>query len=75
MKLGKKFNKLTYQQYIFAINNHKDYNDWNTLGLYRSIKEKEKLNLEEQLAVRDLANEHFAKTFIFFKNQRSFYFL
>jgi len=65
MKLGKKFNTLTYQQYVFAINNHKDYSDWNNLGLYRSITENEKLSLEEQIAVRDLANEHFAKTFNF----------
>lgn len=65
MKLGKKFNTLTYQQYVFALNHHKEYSDWNTLGLYRSIVENEKLDVQQKIAVRDLANTFFAKTFEF----------
>lgn len=65
MKIGQKFNKLTLKEYFFYIENHKKYTDFNTLGLYRSILENEKLSLEEKLKVRDYANQFFQKTFDF----------
>jgi len=65
MKIGKPFNQFTKQEYLETIPNHKQYSDFNTLGLYRSLLENEKLNLEEKLEIRDFANEHFQKTFDF----------
>lgn len=65
MKIGKKFNLLSKQEYYYVIDNYKKYSDFNTLGLYRSILESEKLDLEEKLEVRDYVNQTFGKTFIF----------
>lgn len=65
MKIGTKFNKLTYQEYVRIIENHQRYADFNTLGLYRSIVENEKLDLAEKIAVRELVHKHFLKTFEF----------
>ena len=44
---------------------HKKYTDFNTLGLYRSILENEKLSLDVKFEVFELANEYFQKTFDF----------
>mgnify|MGYP006216555645 CR=1 FL=1 len=63
MEIGKQFNSLNFEEYQFYIENHKNYSDFNTLGLYRSISENEKLSLEEKIKVRDLANTIFQKTF------------
>jgi hypothetical protein len=65
MKINQPFNKLTFKEYHFYIDNHKKYSDFNTLGLYRSIIENEKLTLEEKIQVRDYANAEFQKTFDF----------
>jgi hypothetical protein len=65
MKIGQRFNKLTFKEYFFYIDNYKRCKDFNTLGLYRSILENEKLSLEEKIAVRDYANQFFQKTFEF----------
>jgi hypothetical protein len=65
MKIGKQFNCLTLEEYIFYIENHKNYSDFNTLGLYRSIFENEKLSLVEKIQIRDFANKIFQKTFDF----------
>lgn len=65
MKIGTKFNQLTYQRYINFIKNRHKYTDFNTLGLYRSIIENQKLDLEQKIAIRELAHEHFLKTFEF----------
>ncbi len=65
MKIGKQFNTLTFKQYVFYIDNHKECTDFNTLGLYRSIVENTKLTLEERIAVRDYAHQTFRKAFDF----------
>lgn len=65
MKINQKFNQLTKSEYIFYIDNHKKYTDFNTLGLFRSILENEKLLLEDKIAIRDYANKFFQKTFDF----------
>ncbi|SFW52532.1 hypothetical protein SAMN02927921_02136 [Sinomicrobium oceani] len=65
MKIGKPFNQFTKQEYLETIPNHKQYSDFNTLGLYRSLLENEKLSLEEKLEIRDFANQYFQKTFEF----------
>jgi hypothetical protein len=65
MKIEQKFNTLTKEEYFFFIDNYKKYSDFNTLGLYRSIIENEKLNLADKIEVRDYAHKIFQKTFYF----------
>jgi hypothetical protein len=65
MKIGKRFNQLTLKEYFFYIENHKKYTDFNTLGLYRSIIENEKLNLEQKLELREFTHSFFKKFFDF----------
>ena len=65
MEIGQKFNTLTKEEYFFFIDNHKKYSDFNTLGLYRSIIENEKLALADKIEIRDYAHKTFQKTFDF----------
>jgi hypothetical protein len=65
MKIGQKFNKLTLKEYFYIIDNHKKYIDFNTLGLYRSILENEKLTLEQKIELREYAHQKFQKIFDF----------
>jgi hypothetical protein len=65
MKIGQQFNKLTLKEYFFYIDNYKKYTDFNTLGLYRSIIENSKLNIEDKIEVREYAHQTFKKTFDF----------
>jgi len=65
MKIGQRFNSLTLKEYLFFIDNYKKYTDFNTLGLYRSIIENEKLDLTEKIKVRDYAHKIFKKAFDF----------
>lgn len=67
MILGEPFNQFTKQEYLESIPNHKQYSNFNTLGLYRSLLENENLTLEEKLEIRDFANRYFQKTFDFFQ--------
>lgn len=75
MKIGKKFNLLSKPEYYHVINNYKKYTDFNTLGLYRSIIESEKLVLADKLEIRDYANQTFRKTFEFLqlKDPKTFF--
>ncbi len=65
MQIGQKFNQLTLEEYFFYIDNYKKYKDFNTLGLYRSIVENEKLSLDEKIKVREYSHQTFKKTFNF----------
>lgn len=65
MELGRPFNTFTLQEYQEIIPLHKKYKDFNRLGLYRSIMENDKLDLEEKEQVIDLANSYFQKTYDF----------
>lgn len=65
MKIGKQFNTCSKSEYFHYIDNYKKYTDFNTLGLYKSIVENEKLSLEEKLEVREYAHQIFHKTFEF----------
>jgi hypothetical protein len=67
MKIGKKFNQLNKNEYVHFIDNYKKYTDFNTLGLYRSICENEKLELNDRIEIRDYANTIFGKTFDFYQ--------
>jgi hypothetical protein len=65
MKIGVKFNQLTYAEYLQIMEYHQKYTDFNTLGLYRSILENDKLDLAQKIAIRDLSHTKFLKTFEF----------
>ncbi len=65
MKINQPFNQLSREQYLFYIENHQQYADFNTLGLYRSLLENECLTLKDQLGIRDFAHQYFQKTFDF----------
>ncbi|MEH0152855.1 hypothetical protein V6R21_01850 [Limibacter armeniacum] len=65
MQIGKQFNQLKFVEYFQFIENHKKYTDFNVLGLYRSIVENEQLSLDQQIKIRDFANQFFQKTYDF----------
>jgi hypothetical protein len=65
MKLGRPFKTLTYSEYKHFIKSHEMFGDFNTLGLYRSIIETEKLTLEQKIEIRDFAHTFFQKRFDF----------
>jgi len=65
MKIGQKFNRLTFKEYFFYIDNHEKYTDFNILGLYRSIIENKKLDLNQKIEVREYAHTIFRKSFEF----------
>ncbi len=67
MKIGKRFNELSKSDYFHFIDNYKKYSDFNTLGMYRSICENEKLSLNDRIEIRDYANTVFGKTFEFYQ--------
>jgi hypothetical protein len=65
MKIGTKFNQLTYREYTSILKYRHKYTDFNILELYRSIVENTKLDLDLKIAVRELAHEQFLKTLEF----------
>jgi len=75
MKIVRKFNLFTLKEYLFFIDNRNKYTDFNTLGIYRSIIENEKLSVEEKILVRDYAHQIFRKSFDFLqlKDPNTFY--
>lgn len=67
MKINKKFYQMSKSEYYHYIDNHKEYTDFNTLGLYRSLLENEKLRVEEKIEIREYAHKQFLKSFMFFQ--------
>lgn len=65
MKINQKFNTFSYNEYIQIIDNHKKFSNFNTLGLYRSLVETKKLDINQKIAIRDYANQRFYNTFEF----------
>lgn len=65
MKINRRLNTLTYPEYGSVLSQHQKYTDFNTLGLFRSIIENEKLDLPQKTALRDQAVAAFGKTFEF----------
>ncbi|MDU0368869.1 hypothetical protein ACFPAF_00565 [Hymenobacter endophyticus] len=65
MKINRKFNTLTYDEYVHLIENHKKYTDFNTLGLFRAIMESTKLTEEQKIEIRTSATAVFFKSFEF----------
>lgn len=77
MKIGKKFNTISKTEYYHFIDHYKEYTDFNTLGLYRSILENDHLNVLDKIEIRDYANLTFGKTFNFYqlKDPRTYFYL
>ncbi len=65
MKIGVKFNQLTAREYLYILERHKKYTDFNPLALYRSIIENDRLDLTQKIAIRDLAHQQFFNFFEF----------
>ncbi|QKZ14082.1 hypothetical protein [Spirosoma sp. KUDC1026] len=65
MKIGQKFNTFSKKEYFFYIDNYRKYTDFNSLGLYRSIIENEKLLLVDKIEIREYAHKTFKKFFDF----------
>ena len=65
MKLAKKFNQLSFTEYINVIDRSTDYADFNVLGLFRSISENDRLNPAHQLEIKEITISKFAKIFKF----------
>ncbi|HEY0656052.1 MAG TPA: hypothetical protein VGD65_23115 [Chryseosolibacter sp.] len=65
MEIGRKFSNLTLKECLFYIENYRKYTDFNTLGLYRSIIENEKLSVDEKIQLREFAHGYFRKFFDF----------
>lgn len=65
MKIKQKFNSLTYSEYIYLIDNHKKFSNFNTLRLFRSLVETHKLDLNQLVEIRNYASVRFPKTFEF----------
>lgn len=65
MKTGKQYNTFTKNEYIHLFKNHKKYTDFNTLWIYRSLLENEKLWIDEKIEIKEMYNEKFWKTYNF----------
>ncbi|GGF08064.1 hypothetical protein [Hymenobacter cavernae] len=65
MKINRKLNTFTYSEYVYLLEQYKKFTNFNTLGLFRSILENQKLDLEQKIQVRDLATAAFTTTFDF----------
>lgn len=65
MKIGKPFKTLQLREYVFYIDHHHKYTDFNTLGLYRSILENDKLDEHQKIELREYANKTFGKSYHF----------
>ncbi|UOQ78852.1 hypothetical protein MUN84_10150 [Hymenobacter sp. 5516J-16] len=65
MKLNRRLNQLTEADYRHLLINYRRYTDFNSLGLFRSLLKNEKLNLEQQICLRDAATEVFPRFYEF----------
>lgn len=65
MKINRQLNTLSYSEYFHLLRSYTRYTDFNSLGLFRSILENEKLTLEQKIAIRYASISTFPKFFIF----------
>lgn len=64
MKIGR-LNQLSEAEYRHLLANHRRYTDFNSLGLFRSLLENQKLDDAQRLRLRDAAIEAFPKFYEF----------
>ncbi len=65
MNALKRFSEYSYNELLELIPKHKEYKEFNTLGLYRSLFENENLSTSEKVSLRELAHSFFQKAFDF----------
>lgn len=65
MKLNRRLNQLSEAEYQHLLANHGCYTDFNSLGLFRSLLENERLDLAQRLRLRDAAIAMFPKFYAF----------
>jgi hypothetical protein len=65
MKINRQLNTLSYREYLHLLKSYSHFTDFNSLGLFRSILENEKITLEQKIEVRDAAINTFPKFFTF----------
>jgi len=65
MKIGRKLSTFSQGEYHNLLKNYLRFTDFNSLGLFRSILENEKLTLEQKIDIRDAAKNTFPKFFTF----------
>ena len=65
MKISRQLNTFSYSEYIHLLKNHARYTDFNSLGLFRSILENEKLTTKQKIEIRDAVIGTFPKFFVF----------
>ncbi|GAB3829487.1 hypothetical protein [Hymenobacter jeollabukensis] len=65
MKLNRRLNQLTEAEYRHLLANYRRYTDFNSLGLFRSLLENDKLEPTQRQRLRDAAIEAFPKFYEF----------
>ena len=65
MKISRRLNTFSYSEYIHLLKIYARYTDFNSLGLFRSILENEKLTAKQKTEIRDAAIGTFPKFFAF----------
>lgn len=65
MKINRQLNTLSYSEYLHLLKNYLRFTDFNSLGLFRSILENEKLTLEQKIKIRDISISTFPRFFNF----------
>ncbi|WP_195809229.1 hypothetical protein [Hymenobacter polaris] len=65
MKINRQLNTFTYGEYSHLLEHYQRFTDFNSLGLFRSITENEKLTPEQKIKVRDETVLAFPKFFEF----------
>ena len=65
MILSQPFNQLSYEQFRDAMLAHKQYKQFNTLGMFRGIVESELLSPGQKVEIRNLAQKLFERQWEF----------
>lgn len=65
MKINRQLNTLSYGEYLRLLKNYSRFTDFNSLGLFRSILENERLTIEQKMEVRNMASSTFPRFFTF----------
>ncbi|WP_210116015.1 hypothetical protein [Hymenobacter wooponensis] len=65
MKLNRRLNQLSEAEYRYLLVNYRRYTDFNSLGLFRSLLENERLDLQQRQRLRDAAADAFPKFYEF----------
>lgn len=65
MKISRQLNTLSYNECLHLLKNYSRFTDFNSLGLFRSILENEKLTIEQKMEIRDAAISTFPRFFAF----------